>query len=308
MWFTFSVLATLLWGTADLFYKKGNDELNKYSHLKTSVIVGFVMGIHALSTLIFKDVGYNPINLLIYLPVAAMYILSMTIGYFGLKYLDLSISSPVQNSSGAVAFLLCLFFVASERKEILKLPVIVAVILICVGVFLLGVFEKGKPEKSKSEKIGIIAFLMPVLYCIIDSLGTFLDGYYLDVDVISDSPLKNVTESTLSDVANISYELTFLFVAVVLYVYIRFIKKEKFGNIREQKFRLGAALFETAGQFFYNRAITGNATIAIPMISSYCIVSVVLSAIILKEKLLPKQYLTVLVVVIGIVILGVYDI
>ena len=47
MWFVFALITTLAWGAADLFYKKGADEQDKYSHLKTAMMVGIVMGIHA---------------------------------------------------------------------------------------------------------------------------------------------------------------------------------------------------------------------------------------------------------------------
>ena len=103
MWFVYALLTTLAWGCADLFYKRGADETDRYSHLKTSVMVGLVMGIHAFIMLIINGFDYNFINLLIYLPVSLMYILSMTVGYFGLRYLELSISSPIQNASGVVS-------------------------------------------------------------------------------------------------------------------------------------------------------------------------------------------------------------
>ncbi len=94
MWFVFALLTMLMWGTADLFYKKGNNDTEHYSHLKTSIMVGLIMGLHAVLTLFFSGIDYDFRNLYIYLPVSAMYILSMTVGYFGLKYLELSISSP----------------------------------------------------------------------------------------------------------------------------------------------------------------------------------------------------------------------
>lgn len=110
MWFAFAFATLIAWGVADLFYKKGADENDKYSHLKTSMMVGLVMGLHAIFMLIFTDMNYDFTNILIYLPVSAMYILSMTIGYFGLKYLEVSISSPIQNSSGAITCILCFIF------------------------------------------------------------------------------------------------------------------------------------------------------------------------------------------------------
>ena len=51
-----------------------------------------------------------------------------------------------------------------------------------------------------------------------------------------------------------------------------------------QKDKFLAAILETAGQFTYVFAMSGNAIIAAPIISSVCVVSVILSRIFLKEK------------------------
>ena len=305
-WFAFSLITMLAWGAADLFYKKGADENDRYSHLKTSVMVGVVMGAHAIYTLIFGGIGYNPINLVLYLPVSAMYILSMTVGYFGLRYLELSISSPIQNTSGAVVCILCAIFL-HQRME---LPLIAAVAVIYIAIFLLGLIEKKQADALRAAgdekyRIGFIAFFMPIIYCVIDALGTFFDAYYLD-DVAT-TPLRGVTEETLEAVANTSYELTFLIVAVVLFVYMRFIKKEKM-PIKRQGARTVAAIFETLGQFTYVYAMSDEAIVAAPMVACYSVVSMILARIFLKEKLAATQYACIVVVMIGIAVLGVYDV
>ncbi len=305
MWFLFALMTFFAWGTADLFYKKGNVENERYSHLKTSIMVGVVMGLVAFGTIIFGKVEYDPINLLIYLPVSAMYILSMTVGYFGLRYLELSVSSPIQNASGAVS---CLIMMLVLRQ----LPSIwegLAVVLITVGVVMLGVFEKEKEDafvsaNNKKYKIGFIAFMMPIAYCVIDSLGTALDGIYLDD--FSTTPLRNVTEANFEDVANISYMLTFFLVAVVLAIFVYGIKKEPI-RLKGQGSRGLAAICEAAGQFTYVYAISGNGMVAAPMIASYCVASVVLARIFLKEKLSLKQYLMVSLVFGGILLLGIVE-
>lgn len=306
MWFVFAITTLFSWGIADLFYKKGADEKDKYSHLKTSMVVGLVMGIHAIFMLLFTDMNYDFINILIYLPVSLMYILSMTIGYFGLRYLELSISSPIQNSSGAVACLLCLVFL----NQTLDMLSAVAIILICVGIFMLGIIEKSKQKEyekinKNKYKIGFIAFLIPIIYCVIDALGTFFDAFYLES--VSNTPLRNVTESTIENVANTSYELTFLICSIIIFVFLKFIKKQKV-VIREQKDRLGAAIFETIGQFTYVYALSGNAVITVPIIAAYSIVSIILSRIFLNEKLNIKQYIVIGIVMIGIILLGIMDV
>lgn len=305
MWFIFALVTMLFWGGADLMYKKGAVESDKYSHLKTSIAVGLVMGIHAFCMLLFGNINYDFRNIIVYLPVSMMYILSMTIGYFGLRYLELSISSPIQNASGAVSCILCLIFLG-QRLDVIST---FGVILICLGVIVLGIIEKKMNDdpltkENKKYKIGFVAFFMPILYCIIDSLGTFFDAYYLDD--VSTTPLLNVTENTLENVANVSYELSFFIVAVILFIFVKFIKKQSF-KITDQKDRLGAAVLETGGQFFYVYAMSGNGVIAAPMIASYCIVSIILSRFILKEKLEKNQYLSVLFVILGILMLGISE-
>lgn len=304
MWFICALITLLTWGIADLFYKKGAEEKDKYSHLKTSMIVGIVMGIHAIFMLIFTDMNYNFINILIYLPVSLMYILSMTIGYFGLKYLELSISSPIQNSSGAITCLLCLIFLNQTLDSIST----IAIGLIVIGIFILGIIEKTNQKEYKNinnnkYKIGFIAFMIPIVYCIIDALGTFFDAYYLDN--IETTPLINVTEMNLENVANTSYELTFLICAILIFIFLKFVKKEKV-TIKKQKDRVGAAIFETIGQFTYVYAMSGTAVVAAPMIAAYSIVSIILSRIFLKEKLSKKQYAIIALIILGIILLGIF--
>ncbi len=305
MWFVFALVTFLAWGSADLFYKKGAIENERFSHLKTSIMVGIVMGIVAIGLILFRGIDYDPMNLLIYLPVSAMYILSMTVGYFGLRYLELSVSSPIQNASGAVSCLI-MMLVLREMPSWLEG---VAIVLITIGVVMLGVFEKKKEddffhENNKKYKIGFVAFMMPILYCIIDSIGTALDGIYLDD--FAKTPLRGVTEDTFEDVANISYMLTFLIVAIVLAIYVYLIKKEPL-TFKGQGARTLAATCEAAGQFTYVYAISGNGMVAAPMIASYCVCSVVLARLFLKEKLTGKQYIMVGFVFAGILLLGVLE-
>ena len=295
MWFLFAIVSVLAWGTADLFYKKGSDPKDKYSYLKIVIMVGAVMGIHAMYVLLTSGVVYEPRNMITYLPVSALYILSMAVGYAGLRFLELSISSPVQNSSGAISGLLTFIFLGQSMTGIQFF----AVGLITVGVILLSVFEQRFAEAERKEnkemvdrkyKYGAIALLFPLGYALIDSLGTFADAWVFD---------RGMDEMQ----ANISYELTWLIVAVLAWVYLVWIKKETFA-LRDQKDRGLAAIFETLGQFFYVFAISANAVIVAPLISSYSMVSVILSRIFLKERLTAKQYAVIAMIMVGIFILG----
>ena len=105
MWFWYSLIAILFWSGSDLFSKMGSPSEDKYSHWKMVMAVGGVMGIHAF-VLILGGVEFTLRDIVTYMPASALYILSMILGYVGLRYIMLSISTPICNSSGAVAALL----------------------------------------------------------------------------------------------------------------------------------------------------------------------------------------------------------
>lgn len=294
MWFIYAIITLLFWAFADLFYKKGANENDKYSHLKTGIMVGLVMGIYATIYIIVKGINFNFIDIIKYLPVSLFYIASMIIGYKGLRYLQLSISSPIQNCSGVITSLLLLIIF----KETLGLLDIIGITIIFIGVLVLSIVEKNNPEEKKidSKKIvGLIVLIFPIIYCILDGMGTFLDAVYLD-------KLSLISEET----ALIAYEYTFFIYGLVLFIYLKFIKKEKF-TIKNEKDRLGASIFETIGQFFYVFAVSSNSTLSIPIISSYSIVSILLARIFLKEKLNKNEYIAIFIVLLGIVILGISE-
>lgn len=302
-WLFFSIATALLWGAAELFYKKGALPNEKYSHLKICICVGAVMGAHAIFTLLTKDINYNPINLLIYLPVSLLYIISMAFSYFGMRFLEESISDPIENTSGAICSLLCVLIL----KESLTPLSIIAIVIIVIGVLGVGYLENGgenQRKKNLGKKLAIIAFCMPFVYALLDAFGSFVDIFYLD-DFAS-TPLIGVTEETIEDVANTSYELTFALFALGLFIFMK-AKKVKFGPIPQHKDKILAAVFETAGQFTYVYALSGNGAIAAPIISSVCIVSLLLSRIFLKEKLTWKTYAFIAIVIVGILLLAVSE-
>ena len=299
-WFWLSVLALLCWSGSDLFSKIGcRDSDDKTSHLKMVVAVGMVMGIHAAVEVFAQGVEINLPILWTYLPVSLLYILSMAIGYFGLRYIELSVSSPICNSSGALVAILTILTAGLRSINSWQL---LATALVCVGVIGLGIVEMREDEEARAARQSIsnykyakslIAILIPVAYCVLDAAGTFADSLVL--------------ETLDEDSANVAYELTFLFVGVVCLV-ILLVKKEKFLPKREAPKYIGAC-FETAGQLAYIYALADSEHVAMsaPIISAYCLASVVWSRLFLKEKLSWKHYLMIGIAVVGIVVLGLFD-
>jgi len=304
-WLFFSIATAILWGAAELFYKKGAQPNEKFSHLKICVWVGIVMGLHAIFTLLTQDIHYNPINLLIYLPVSLFYIISMAFSYFGMRFLEESISDPIENTAGVICVLLFAVFMGDTFSWLTW----VAVGVITVGVVGVSYMEnhgETKRKKAYGKKLAIVAFCMPFVYALLDAFGTFLDDAFFLVEDITKAPFVDVTEETIEAVANTSYELTFALFALILFIFMK-VKGVKFGSVPKHKDKILAAVFETAGQFTYVYALGGVDAVAAPILSSVCVVSLLLSRIFLKEKLSWKTYAFITVVIIGILLLAISE-
>ncbi|MBQ6847719.1 MAG: EamA family transporter [Clostridia bacterium] len=318
LYYFLSILALLCWSGSDLFSKKGTREHDKNSHWKVVFAVGLIMGVHFFITLIGgaiidSTVGVDGVHKVVaslfytdfklidfvnYLPIAGLYIFAMVLGYIGLRYIELSISSPICNSSGALAFLLCLSFGIFSTDDITIITVI-GILMITVGIVALGFIEKSEDEEVKKARQemanrkyakSILAFLLPIAYLVIDALGTVGDEY-----IFANSDITDYA-------ANSAFELTFFVLAVFAFVWLKFVKKDVV--FKGNKALYAGGLCETVGQIFYMAVMFSDFSAGMVIISAYCAISVLWSRIFLKEKLSWKHYLVIGLVIAGIVILG----
>ena len=297
-WFTFAIAATFFWGLSDVFFKKGTDPNDRYSHLRILIMIGLMMGLQAIFELYKLNWQYDIKNIISYFPVSFLYILSMGIDFFGYRYLLISVGSPVASTSGAIAGILS-FKVLGKTMSPLQF---FAVSLITIGLIVLAILEKREAEKEglinvedkdKIYRVGAKALLFPIAYAIIDGVGTFLDDVYLSKYFTPEEAL-------------ISFELTFLIVALISLFYIIVIKKEKY-KLVDEKYNIYGGIFETAGQFFYVYALNSNSVVAAPLMSVDSIVAVIFGRIYLKERLTKEQYFTIIMISLGVFILGFFE-
>lgn len=321
LWF-FLIFSTLCWGLAEIFYKKGNVADEPYAHLKTTVFVGIFFGIYSLFILLTQDVNirYLPANFVRYLPVALCYIVSMVCSYYGVRYIEESISDPIENTSCAFVPILCAVFMHEE----LSLKTIIAIIIVVVGILGVGFFDsQGKENRKRAfgKKLAIISIAMPFCYMLLDAIGTFLDIYY--TDDASTSVLIGVTDKNLEHTANCCYEFTFFLVAIGILVFLK-TKKVKLFSLTEteetgkeknllqkiggQHNKILAALFETGGQATYLFALSeGSGIAAVILGAGTVIVSFILSRFLLKEKLSVLQYAFIAIIFAGIISLSLFS-
>ena len=334
--FSYALIALLAWSGSDLFSKMGTKQDDKLSHWRVIFAVGAIMGIHAIITLIgslFIDpentpgfvlslfyTDFVPMDFIKYLPVAFVYLLAMVIGYVGLRYIELSVSSPICNASGSFALVILVIFSAlgiMNEPVGLNLIDLLAVIFLTLGIIGLGYVEYNESDEVKlmrSENTqfkyrkSLIAILIPVIYLVLDGLATVGDELLWDNEVF------------VSDyAANTAFEFTSLCFAIFAFCWVKFVKKKKFFslNVTEvdengvtveksvpfSKYLIFGGICETIGQIFYMAVVAAEFEAGLPMISAYCVVSVLWSRIFLKEKLSWKHYLMIFLTLGGILLL-----
>ena len=171
---------------------------------------------------------------------------------------------------------------------------IVGLIIMAIGVIWLSIIENKQDKKIILKKISLGVVIFPLIYCLIDGLGTFLDAVYLD-------HLELIDE----DMALISYEFTFLIYGIISYIYLK-IKKEKI-FIKNEVNKIFASIFETLGQFTYVFAISSHSVITAPIVACYSALSCLLGGIFLKEKITKWQYVALIFIFSGIIMLAILE-
>lgn len=290
-----ALLATLFWGLSDTFFKKSTNPKDKYSHLRILSIIGIVMGLQACFQLykLYSSGGSYSIGMIwTYIPISALYILSMGIDFYGYRYLRISVGSPIASTSGAMAGILSWIVLKNEMTPLKFL----AIAMIFTGLLVMAYLEhqdkeKGTLGKNEIVKLGATALIFPVTYAVVDALATFLDEHYMK-------------EYMTPDQALISFELTFLIIGLIAFFYVKAQKDDQ--PMFTWPLVLGG-LAETIGQFFYVFALSGNGVVTAPIMSLDGVVASILGVTFLKEKLNKKQYFTIAFIGVGVFLLGFFE-
>ena len=173
------------------------------------------------------------------------------------------------------------------------------VILLAIAEKRLSDAEKPLPKEERKYRLGALALLFPLLYCVFDTIGTAADGI-----ILSDESLLGLDAIDVL----ILYGLTFFGAAVICFFFLWIKTKTIYNPFRKSEGnKIIASCCEEFGQVFYVYAMAENPMLVAPMVTAYCIVSVILSRIFLKEKLVRSQLISVIVVIAGIVLLGIAE-
>lgn len=245
------------------------------------------------------------------IPLCIFYVIALFFGLLGKKHLEASVVSPLENIDGAIAAIILYFFFlftdSSHLTDKIGVVDMIGTAAIVTGVVLLAIQEHklSKQEADlgqdkKKHRLGALALIFPIIYNLVDAASMVAMGITVSGEM----------EVSIPDIDFFFFECVG-FTACALFVWLYLLIAENYVYHPFKKtelLRCGAGVGETFGTMAFTFAVGLNPILTAPVTSSYCLVTIVLARVFLKERLTPKQYLSLAFLVAGIALLGVSEI
>ena len=315
LWLILTISCIVLWGITDILLKKSLNYSDPLSQFKVFVWIGLVAALSVVVTAFCSETLLDSIRKVADYPyliiINIFYVVAMFFGLLGAKHLEASVVSPLENIDGAItAIVLYVFFFLTGRGHItenVRIVDIIATVSITLGVVFLGIQEQNLSrqevelaEDKKKHRLGALALLFPIIYNLADAVSMVATGIMVSGE----------TEFSIPDIDYVFFEsLSFVVFAIFVWLYMLIAKKYMYNPFKKTElYSCGAATCETLGTVAFTFAVAISPILTAPITSSYCLVTIVLARIFLKERLTKKQYLSLVFLVVGIALLGVSEI
>lgn len=307
MWFLFVILAIAMWSATSLLYKAGiHGGKEKYICLKYSVCIGIVFFVIALVYLVTRDEPFTiwesavknwPMTVF-----GFVYAAINTFSFNGYVYNEATVESPVEGIAGGTStVLLIIAYLALGRvnsiSELLTTLRAAGILIIMVNIILLSTIRNRAHKKDAAHQgaawmaQGLGTLIFPVVFSIGDALETIVSGICLDSTYGYAMP-----EGDSIIIIGMEYALF----ALGCWIYI-WLKEEKPYNpfTRFSAPRILGAVADNVGIVFYSYAMAMNSVSTDPLLSVYPVFVMIGGRVIMKEKLSAAQYIFLLGIVAG---------
>ena len=307
IWLLLVVAVILMWSATSLLYKAGvHDGKEEHICLKYSVCVGIVFFAISLVYLIIREEPFSIFESAVrYWPMTVfgiVYAIVNTISYKGYVYNEATVESPVEGiSGGASAILLILAYLALGRAdsitELLTPLRTAGILVILVCVILLSVVRNRENRKDLQDQKqkwmlrGLGTLIFPVVFAVIDGLETIVTGVCLDTTYGFSMP-----EGDSIIIIGMEYAAF----ALGFWVYIN-IKEKKIYNPFTKKStpRILGAVADNVGVVLYAYAMAINSVSTDPLLAVYPVFVMLGGRLLMKEKVSKAQYIFLLGIVVG---------
>lgn len=310
MWTFFVFACVSLWGVTSIFYKKGADQSDPHIHLKFSVITGLVFFVIALCYLFIREEPFSIWESAArFWPMTAfgiLYAIGNTVTFQGFLYNDASVVAPIENTAnGSYVMILILVYALLGRVdsiwEVLTPFKIAGIVCIFLGLLSIGIIQHNEAKaagKKERFKAGATALIFPLLFSMMDGLETVVSGICLD---------KTFGFAMPEGDSIIIVGMEYAFFALLFWIYISIKEKKVYNPLTKASapFFCGT-LCDNIAIVFYSYAMALDSVATDPILAVYPMITVLLSRIVLKEKLSVKQYLCLALLLAGsgIIVIG----
>lgn len=307
IWLALVVAAILMWAATSLLYKAGvPKEKEEHICLKYSVCIGMVFFVIALIYLILRRepftiwesaVRFWPITLF-----GVVYAIVNTISFKGYVYNEATVQSPVEGISGGIStvLLIVMYLLLGRVRSVSELitPLRTAgILLIVLSIVTLAVvrnrINRSRPEYQKAKWMsrGLGTLIFPVIFSVADAMETVVTGICLDTTYGFSMP-----EGDSIIIVGMEYALF----ALGFWIYVS-VKEKKIYNPFTKKSvpRILGAVAENVGIVFYSYAMAINSVSTDPLLAVYPVIVMLGGRVLMKEKLSKAQYLLLLGIVAG---------
>ena len=318
-WFILTLACIILWSVTDILYKASFHKNDPLACYKSFVWVGLVMALAGFIMSSWSDTLPDSIKMIrddvLYLiPLCLVYAVAWFFGLLGNKHLGASMVSTIENIDGAlVAIIIYYYYLLTgyvHPSYEIGVAEVIATVSVIIGIVLLGKEEQvlmrqeaNLSEDKKKHRLGALALLFPIIYTLIDVFSIAeISGINADGGIVTSE-----AETFIPAIDFFIFECAgFVLVAICVWLYMMIVKKHIYNPFQEEELiRCGAATSETAGTMAFIFAASINPVLTAPVTSLYCLVTIVLARIFLKERLTKKQFISLAFLISGIVLLGI---
>ena len=321
MWILYSCISIAFYALCEIYEKKGSDIEESHSEAKLLVWFGLfgllvacfvsISGLRETDTSFFDMAIDDPALIL----STVFYFLSLLFAFISLKLIPVSIEAPITNISGSISFvgaILLFIFLGNFQKiyeEVTLIKVVLVVIIFIVVLIFSNLYheriedddisEYEKHRISGNKRKALFYATIGILFAVLSSMcdaGNSIVSYYV-LDGIADS----------NDYIYFS-NLLFFLLGCISWIVVSIIEKHIYNPFsKNQHIKAIGAGLDCLGMVTNVLAVDANSFFADPIISTYFIFTVVLSRILLKEKLNKKQTICAIVLVICISLFAFLD-
>ena len=320
-WFILMLACIIFWGVTDILYKVSLDYNDSLSHCKSFVWTGIIMTLAGCVMSTWSDTLLDSFKMVkndvLYLvPLYLAHAIALFISLQGIKHLSASVVAPLENIDGTIATIIIYFYYLLtgyiHPSYGIGIMNVIATVSIIIGVILLGRQEQSLmkqqahlSEDKKKHRLGALALFFPIIYNIVDGfLIAEINGINGNSGIITQG-----AEGSIPAIDFFIFEcVAFAVVTIGVWLYMLIVKKTAYNPFQDEELiRSGAAIGETGGAMTFLFASAINPRLTAPVVSLYCLVTIVLARIFLKERLTKKQYLSLAFVIAGIALLGISE-